>query len=81
MFKNFNLKVPQGHTVALVGESGSGKSTVIGLIERFYDPLAGQVGAPGWLPPLMSQHLAPHPCATARLPDGAAVWWRRLWWS
>ncbi|KAL4457545.1 hypothetical protein ABPG75_012410 [Micractinium tetrahymenae] len=43
VFRNFNLKVPCGHSVALVGESGSGKSTVIGLIERFYDPLAGQV--------------------------------------
>lgn len=32
-----------GKTVALVGESGSGKSTVVGLIERFYDPLEGRV--------------------------------------
>jgi ATP-binding cassette subfamily B (MDR/TAP) protein 1 len=29
--------------VALVGSSGSGKSTVVGLIERFYDPLEGRV--------------------------------------
>lgn len=32
-----------GTTVALVGESGSGKSTIIQLIERFYDPAEGQV--------------------------------------
>ncbi|KAJ4796763.1 ABC transporter B family member 11 [Rhynchospora pubera] len=29
--------------MAIVGESGSGKSTVISLVERFYDPVAGEV--------------------------------------
>ncbi|KAM1108063.1 hypothetical protein PS2_004749 [Malus domestica] len=43
IFRDICLKIPSGKTVALVGESGSGKSTVIGLIERFYDPDLGRV--------------------------------------
>ncbi|KAL6634544.1 hypothetical protein ACP70R_027215 [Stipagrostis hirtigluma subsp. patula] len=44
---NFSLRVPAGSTVALVGRSGSGKSTVIALLERFYDPSAGEVTLDG----------------------------------
>ena len=33
----------QGQKVAFVGESGSGKSTIMALLERFYDPIAGAV--------------------------------------
>ncbi|XP_010938828.1 ABC transporter B family member 11 [Elaeis guineensis] len=43
IFHGFSLHIESGMTVALVGESGSGKSTVISLIERFYDPQAGEV--------------------------------------
>ncbi|KAJ9540044.1 hypothetical protein OSB04_026550 [Centaurea solstitialis] len=43
VLSNFSLKVTGGQTVAVVGVSGSGKSTIISLIERFYDPVAGQV--------------------------------------
>ena len=38
-----NLVVPAGKTTALVGASGSGKSTIVGLVERFYDPVGGNV--------------------------------------
>nr|QIT08314.1 putative ABC transporter B family member 9 [Siraitia grosvenorii] len=42
IFRDLCLSIPSGKTVALVGESGSGKSTVISLIERFYDPDSGR---------------------------------------
>ncbi|KAJ7542537.1 hypothetical protein O6H91_10G110600 [Diphasiastrum complanatum] len=41
IFKDLCLSIPAGKTVAIVGRSGSGKSTIISLIERFYDPQAG----------------------------------------
>ncbi|XP_076920813.1 ABC transporter B family member 4-like, partial [Bidens hawaiensis] len=43
IFSGFSLSISSGTTAALVGQSGSGKSTVISLIERFYDPKAGEV--------------------------------------
>jgi ABC-type multidrug transport system fused ATPase/permease subunit len=38
-----NLIIEPGTTVALVGQSGSGKSSLVGLIERFYDPVDGKI--------------------------------------
>ncbi|POR34091.1 Multidrug resistance protein 1A [Tolypocladium paradoxum] len=38
-----SLEIPAGKTTALVGASGSGKSTIVGLVERFYDPVAGSI--------------------------------------
>lgn len=43
IFNGLNLDIPSGKIVALVGGSGSGKSTVISLIERFYEPQRGHI--------------------------------------
>ena len=43
IFSSLCLTIPASKTVALVGGSGSGKSTAVALIERFYDPQAGEI--------------------------------------
>lgn len=40
---NMTLAIPAGQTTAFAGPSGSGKSTIIGLLERFYSPIGGQI--------------------------------------
>ncbi|KAJ5653255.1 Leptomycin B resistance protein [Penicillium lividum] len=43
VMQDVSLIIPAGKKTALVGSSGSGKSTIVGLIERFYDPVAGEI--------------------------------------
>ena len=47
MLKKLNFTIQKGQSVALVGFSGSGKSTVIQLIQRFYDPQRGSIRVGG----------------------------------
>lgn len=47
VLNDLSLTIPAGRTVALVGGSGSGKSTVISLLQRFYDPIAGTIAVDG----------------------------------
>lgn len=43
VLKGVSLEVAPGQVCALVGRSGGGKSTIVHLLMRFYDPVAGRV--------------------------------------
>ena len=43
VLKGINFHAEPGKTVAFVGATGSGKSTILSLLLRFYDPLAGRI--------------------------------------
>jgi ATP-binding cassette subfamily B (MDR/TAP) protein 1 len=43
VFNDFSLKLEAGKIAALVGVSGCGKSSVVSLLERFYDPTEGSI--------------------------------------
>ncbi|OBT67108.1 hypothetical protein VE03_04531 [Pseudogymnoascus sp. 23342-1-I1] len=45
--RDINFSVPGGSTIALVGETGSGKSTVLKLLDRFYDVTDGSIKIDG----------------------------------
>ncbi|KAL6287172.1 hypothetical protein ACE6H2_011562 [Prunus campanulata] len=47
IFQDLSLIIHCGNRVALVGESGSGKSTVVALLQRFYDPDSGHITLDG----------------------------------
>lgn len=43
VLRNVNLEIKRGEVIALVGESGSGKSTIVNMLERFFDPTKGRI--------------------------------------
>ena len=43
LITDFNLKAPAGETVAIVGPTGAGKTTIINLLERFYEVQGGHI--------------------------------------
>ncbi|XP_071698972.1 putative multidrug resistance protein [Rutidosis leptorrhynchoides] len=48
ILQGLDLKIPAGKPVGLVGGSGSGKSTIVSLIQRFYDPIKGEIFIDGY---------------------------------
>ena len=47
ILKSLDLSVPAKKTTAIVGASGSGKSTIVGLLERWFDPASGSITLDG----------------------------------
>ncbi|CVL11130.1 related to ABC transporter [Fusarium proliferatum] len=43
ILRGINVNIKKGQFVAFVGASGCGKSTIIALLERFYDPTTGSI--------------------------------------
>ena len=50
ILRGLSFKVEAGQKIALVGVSGSGKSSVMALIQRFYEPTGGQILVNGSIP-------------------------------
>jgi subfamily B ATP-binding cassette protein MsbA len=48
VLKNISIAAKKGETIALVGKSGSGKSTIVNLLNRFYDDYEGRIRIDGY---------------------------------
>ena len=47
IIENLTLEIPAGDTIAIVGSTGSGKSTLVKLLLRFYETVAGAISVDG----------------------------------
>lgn len=56
ILNSVSLKINRGDSIAFVGASGSGKSTIVNLLERFFDPTSGEILIDGI--PIQNLHLS-----------------------
>ncbi len=63
ILENFNLSIEPGQRVGLIGRSGAGKSTVLALLQRFYDPQGGEVRVDGQNIAMLTQDSLRHSIA------------------
>ena len=59
VLESFDLEIPAGTTLGITGPTGSGKTTVVQLVPRLYEPVAGTVEVDG-------RELASYPLAALR---------------
>ena len=47
ILEDISFKLPKGKTIGIMGQTGSGKSTIVNLMQRFYDPTSGIIKLDG----------------------------------
>lgn len=47
ILEGIDLELPRGKTLGIMGATGSGKSSIINLLQRFYDPSEGSISIDG----------------------------------
>ena len=47
ILKDISFSIPEGKTLGIMGATGAGKSTIVNLLQRFYDPTEGVVSLDG----------------------------------
>jgi ATP-binding cassette subfamily B protein len=77
ILEGFDLHIPAGQRVGLVGASGAGKSTVLALLQRFYEAQAGSIAVDGQDIAMLTQDSLHH--SIALVPQDIALLHRTVY--